>query len=81
MTAPAIIRAQRTENLGAFEEALMQLEGVTEETLDALRRASTTRGFHVPYPAESDLVANQAYVAAALKGLAEALLVAQEGSS
>jgi hypothetical protein len=33
MTAPAIIREQRTANLAAFEAAFAQLEGVDEETL------------------------------------------------
>jgi hypothetical protein len=80
MTAPAIIREQRIANLDAFEAALVQLEGVEKETLDALCRASTTRGSSPRFPVEGDLVGNQAYLAAALRALAEALLAQQEGS-
>ena len=43
MTARTIVEAERHENLVAFEEIFAGLEGVGDEHVTALRRASTTR--------------------------------------
>ncbi len=77
MTAPYIIAAEREENLAAFEEAFAKLQGVTEEHVTTLRRARTTQGSAVPYPAVKDPLGQAAYVAAALRGLTEAVAVLQ----
>ncbi len=77
MTARGIIATEREENLAAFEEAFAKLQGVTEEHVTTLRRARTTRGSAVPYPVIGDDLAQAAYVAAALRGLAEAIAVLQ----
>ena len=76
MAARTIIEAERHENLEAFEETFARLEGVADEHVTALRRASTTRpGSH--YPQSDDPLAQAAYTAAALRGLAEAIAALQ----
>ena len=76
MAARTIIEEERRENLESFEETFSALEGVTNEHLTALRRASTTRpGSH--YPQSDDPLAQAAYTAAALRGLAEAIAALQ----
>jgi hypothetical protein len=76
MTARTIIEAERHENLVAFEETFARLEGVADEHVTALRRASTARpGF--PYPQSDDPLGQAAYTAAALRGLAEAVAALQ----
>jgi hypothetical protein len=78
MTARTIIEAERHENLGAFEEIFATLEGVTEEHVTALRRrATSTRGGASRYPLSDDPLAQAAYTAAALRGLAEAVAALQ----
>jgi len=77
MTARTIIEAERFENLEAFEEAFATLEGVTEEHVTALRRATSTRGGASRYPLSDDPLAQAAYTAAALRGLAEAVAALQ----
>lgn len=80
MTAPAIIRQQREEDLGRFEEALAQLQGVTDEHIAALRQAPNSATPGARYPVEADALGQQAYLAAALRGIAEALLAQQEAA-
>jgi hypothetical protein len=77
MTARTIIEAERHENLGAFEETFATLEGVTEEHVTALRRATSARGGASRYPLSNDPLAQAAYTAAALRGLAEAVATLQ----
>jgi hypothetical protein len=77
MTARTIIEAERHENLEAFEDTFATLEGVSEEHLTALRRASSTRGGASRYPLNDDPLAQAAYTAAALRGLAEAVAALQ----
>ena len=43
MTARTIVEAERHENLEAFQKTFAKLEGITDEHVTALRRASTTR--------------------------------------
>jgi hypothetical protein len=74
MAAPTIIEAERRENLEAF----YKLEGVTNEHLTALRRASTTIAGRSFYPLADDPLGQAAYTAAALRGLAEAVSVLQQ---
>jgi hypothetical protein len=77
MTARTIIEEERHENLAAFEETFANLEGVTEEHVTTLRRASTTTGSRSPYPLSADPLGQAAYTAAALRGLAEAVATLQ----
>jgi hypothetical protein len=76
MTARTIVEAERHENLEAYEETFAKLEGVTPEHLTTLRRASTTRPGSY-YPQSDDPLAQAAYMAAALRGLAEAVATLQ----
>ena len=80
MTARTIIEAERHENLEAFEGTFAKLEGVTEEHVRTLRRASTTAGRGSRYPLSDDPLAQAAYTAAALRGLAEAVAALQENA-
>ena len=77
MTARTIIEAARHENLEAFEEIFATFEGVTDEHVTNLRRAVTTRGRASRYPLSDDPLAQAAYTAAALRGLAEAVAALQ----
>jgi hypothetical protein len=77
MAAPTIIEAERRENLEAFEETFYKLEGVTNEHLTALRRATTTTHRRSYYPLSDDPLGQAAYTAAALRGLAEAVATLQ----
>jgi len=77
MAARTIIEAERRENLQAFEETFYKLEGITNEHLTALRRASTTTASRSYYPQSDDQLGQAAYTAAALRGLAEALAALQ----
>lgn len=76
MTARTIVEAERHENLVAFEETFARLEGVADENVTALRRASTTRPGS-PYPQSDDPLGQAAYTAAALRGLADAVAALQ----
>ena len=73
MTSRSIIEAERHANLEAFEETFATLEGVTEEHMTALRRATTAAGGGSRYPSNSDPLEQAAYTAAALRGLVEAV--------
>jgi hypothetical protein len=77
MTARSVIEAERREDLQAFEEAFAALQGVTNEHLTALRRASTTTASRSHYPKSDDPLGQAAYTAAALRGLAEAVAALQ----
>jgi hypothetical protein len=77
MTARTIIEAERHENLEAFEETFAGLEGVDGEHIIALRRATSTRAGASRYPLHDDPLAQAAYTAAALRGLAEAVAALQ----
>jgi hypothetical protein len=77
VTAPSIIEAEHHENLEAFEETFSVLEGVTNEHLTALRRASTTTALRSFYPRSGDPLGQAAYTAAALRGLAETVAALQ----
>jgi hypothetical protein len=77
MTAPGIIDQERCESLDAFEEIFANLRGVTEEHVATLRKATTTMG-GADYPPVKDPLAQAAYTAAALRGLAEAVAVLQK---
>jgi hypothetical protein len=77
MTARHIIEEERHENLQAFQETFTALQGVTEEHVTTLRRASTTTGGASRYPSSGDPLAQAAYTAAALRGLAEAVATLQ----
>ena len=81
MTAPGIIEQERLENLAAFEETFANLEGVTDEHLEDLRRASTTTGSGSPFPEPRDTLGHAAYTAAALRGLAEAVAAVQRSKT
>jgi hypothetical protein len=81
MAARTIIEAERRENLEAFEETFYKLEGVTNEHLTALRRASTTTALRSYYPSADDPLGQAAYTAAALRGLAEAVATLQGTSA
>jgi hypothetical protein len=81
MAARTIIEAERRENLEAFEETFYQLEGVPNEHLTALRRASTTTALRSYYPKSDDPLGQAAYTAAALRGLAEAVATLQGTSA
>ena len=54
MTARTIIEAERHENLEVFEATFAKLEGVTDEHVTALRRATSTRGGASRYPLSDD---------------------------
>jgi hypothetical protein len=77
MTARTIIEAERHENLVAFEDVFAGLEGVTEEHVTALRKASTSTASKSNYPQSDDPLGQAAYTAAALRGLAAALAALQ----
>jgi hypothetical protein len=77
MAARTIIEAERRRNLEAFEETFSKLEGVTNEHLTTLRRASTTTATRSHYPQSDDPLGQAAYTAAALRGLAEAVATLQ----
>ena len=77
VTARTIIEAERHENLEAFEETFARLKGVTEEHVRTLSRASTTALRGSRYPQSDDPLAQAAYTAAALRGLAEAVAALQ----
>jgi methyl coenzyme M reductase gamma subunit len=76
VTARTIVEAERHENLVAFEETFARLEGIADEHVTALRRASTTRPGS-PYSQSDDPLGQAAYTAAALRGLAEAVAALQ----
>ncbi len=80
MTARGIIEQERHESLAAFEETFANLEGVTEEHVATLRKATTTTGGASYYPPAKDPLAQAAYTAAALRGLAEAVAALQQGT-
>jgi hypothetical protein len=50
MTARTIIEAERRANLERFEQTFATLEGVAEEHLTTLRRATTTTASRSYYP-------------------------------
>jgi hypothetical protein len=81
MTARTIIEAERHENLEAFEETFATLEGVTDEHLTALCRASTSTASRADFPQSDDPLSQAAYTAAALRGLAEAVAALQATSA
>jgi hypothetical protein len=76
MTARTVGEAERFENLAAFEETFAELEGVTDEHVAQLRKAATTL-LGSRYPLSDDPLAQVAYTAAALRGLAEAVATLQ----
>lgn len=78
MTAPAIIRQQRKENLQAFETAIQELPGVQGETLDAL--FSVYRVGENP-PKEGDFLVLAYYNSCALKAIGEALVALSEAQN
>ena len=80
MTAPWVIHQQREDALNQFEGTLMQITGVQEEHLDALRAASSSSPGSPIYPKVGDPVGMAAYQAAALAALAAALYEAQNPS-
>jgi hypothetical protein len=75
MTARTIIEAERRANLERFEQTFATLEGVAEEHLTTLRRATTASRSY--YPQSDDPLGQAAYTAAALRGLAEAVAALQ----
>jgi hypothetical protein len=77
VTARTIVEEERHANLRVFEETFAKLEGVTEEHVRTLRRASTTAGRSSHYPLSDDPLGQAAYTAAALRGLAEAVAALQ----
>ena len=77
MTSRSIIEAERHANLEAFEETFATLEGVTEEHMTALHRASTSTASRADFPQSDDPLSQAAYTAAALRGLAEAVAALQ----
>jgi hypothetical protein len=77
MVAKTIVETERHENLESFEEIFSKLQGITNEHVTALRRASTTAGRSCPYPLSDDPLGQAAYTAAALRGLAEAVAALQ----
>ena len=77
MTARGIIESERHENLAAFEEVFGQLEGVNPEHVESLRKATTTTGGAARFPSTKDPLAQAAYTAAALRGLAGAIAASQ----
>jgi hypothetical protein len=77
MTARTIVEVERHANLPAFEETFAALQGVTDEHITTLRRASTTTTSRPSYPQSDDVLGQAAYMAAALRGLAEAVAALQ----
>ena len=77
MTSPHIIQEEYVGSLEAFEAIFAKLEGVSEEHLSTLRRASTTTASRAAYPQSGDALGQAAYMAAGLRGLAEAVAVLQ----
>jgi hypothetical protein len=77
MTARTIIEAERVEQLAVFEEIFATLEGVTDEHVTALHRASTSTASRAGYPQSDDPLSQAAYTAAALRGLTEAVATLQ----
>ena len=78
MTSRHIIQEEYVGSLEAFEETFAKLDGVTEEHVTTLRRASTTTASKTAYPQSDDLLGQAAYTAAALRGLAEAVATLQK---
>jgi hypothetical protein len=76
VVARSIVEQERHANLERFEQTLARLEGVADEHVTALRRASTTRPGS-PYPQSDDPLGQAAYTAAALRGLVEAVATLQ----
>ena len=76
MTARTIVEVERHANLPAFEETFAALQGVTDEHITTLRRASTTTTSRPSYPQSDDVLGQAAYMAA-LRGLAEAVAALQ----
>jgi hypothetical protein len=77
MAARSIIEAERHANLEAFEDIFAKLEGVTDEHVTTLRRATTTTPSRSRYPQSDDPLGQAAYTAAALRGLAAAVATLQ----
>jgi hypothetical protein len=77
MAARTIMEAERRSSLEAFEETFAKLEGVRNEHVVALRRATTTTASRSYYPKSDDPLGKAAYTAAALRGLAEAVATLQ----
>jgi len=77
MTARTIVEEERRANLPAFEETFAVLQGVTDEHVTTLRRASTTTASRSSYPQSDDVLGQAACMAAALRGLAEAVAALQ----
>ena len=77
LTARTIIEQVRHESLAALEETFASLQGVTDEHLTALRRASTSTASRARFPQSDDPLGQAAYTAAALRGLAEAVAALQ----
>jgi hypothetical protein len=84
--APLLIgAAERTKQSSApraglhstFVSHLAKLEGVTDEHVATLRKASTTTASRSNYPYSDDSLRQAAYTAAALRGLAEAVATLQ----
>ena len=73
MTARTIVERECHEHLEAFEETFSRLEGVTAEHVATLRKASTSTATRSYYPQSDDPLGQAAYIAAALRGLAEAV--------
>jgi hypothetical protein len=73
VTARTIIEQERHANLEAFEETFAGLQGVGDEHVTVLRRASTSTASRSRYPQSDDPLSQAAYTAAALRGLAEAV--------
>ena len=77
MAARTIIEEERHANLRAFEETFAALQGVTDEHVTTLRRASTTTALRSSFPQSDEVLGQAAYMAAALRGLAEAVAALQ----
>jgi hypothetical protein len=77
MAARSIIEAERHANLEPFEDIFAKLEGVTDEHVTTLRRATTTTPSRSRYPQSDDPLGQAAYTAAALRGLAAAVATLQ----
>jgi hypothetical protein len=77
MTSRHIIEEEYVGSLEAFEETFAKLDGVTDEHVSTLHRASTTTASKSAYPQSDDLLGQAAYMAAALQGLAEAVATLQ----
>ncbi len=81
MAHPSIVREQCEANLDRFEGILQELNGVTDEHLDALRAATNASSGSPTYPKPNDPVGIAAYQAAALAALAAAVLDAQNATA